>query len=182
MWKIPEEIAQSDLIRHNAKMLGIIFIILGSLSLLFPVLGSLSTAMFVAFILFFSGVFTGMYTFQSNKRDWRGWLKAAIFTVVGLYMMFVPLGGVATVGLLFSIYFFADAFSSFTLAMAHGAKHRVMWLLNAALSVVIAMMFVMHWPASSLLFVGIVVGFALLLDGISLLVYVKKERDENETK
>jgi uncharacterized membrane protein HdeD (DUF308 family) len=151
--------------------------ILGVLSILFPVLGTFTTVMFVAFLLLFSGIFTALYTYKTHKSEWRGWLKALIFIGVGTYMLFVPVGGVATLGLLFSIYFFMDAFSSFTIAMAHNAKNRLMWLVNAALSVIIATMFVMHWPASSILFIGIVVGFALLTDGISLLVYAKRNEE-----
>ena len=175
MWKLPDELMQTEAVKKNAKTLGILLLMMGTLSILFPVAGTLTTVMFVAFILLFSGIFTAVFTYKTHKSDWRGWLKAFIFIAVALYMLLVPIGGVATVGMLFGIYFFADAFSSFTFATAHNAKNRLMWLVNAALSVVIGLMFVMHWPASSILFIGIVVGFALVTDGIALLVYAKRD-------
>jgi uncharacterized membrane protein HdeD (DUF308 family) len=86
-------------------------------------------------------------------------------------MLVSPLGGIATLGLLFSIYFFMDAFSGFMLASSlYPNKGWGLWTINAVLSLVMAVIFVMNWPFSSLYLIGLLVGFSLFFDGIALLM------------
>lgn len=87
-----------------------------------------------------SAFLVGYFTYKSDAGDWRGWLKSIIFLGVGIYMLVNPAGGIATLGLLFSIYFFMDAFSGFTLAASfYPNKGWGIWAINAVLSLLMAM-------------------------------------------
>ena len=92
--------------------------------------------------------------------------------------------GVATLGLLFSIYFFMDAFAGFGLAFsAEGQKHKWIWLFNATTSLILAIIFIISWPFSSLWLVGFFVGVSLFFDGIALLVggsTLQHDEDEDQ--
>jgi len=86
-------------------------------------------------------------------------------------MLFYPMQGVATLGLVFAIYFFMDAFAGFGLAYSlREDKHWWLWLINAITSFVLGVLFVMGWPLSSLWLVGLFIGISLLFDGLALLV------------
>ena len=177
-----------DKFKKYAKIGGILFILLGIVGVLFPTFMTFGTLAFVSYLMLFAGISAGMLTWASNRNDWTGWLKSFILVVVASYMIFYPLQGVATLGLLFSIYFFMDAFTGFGLAFsAEGQKHKWVWLFNAATSLVLAIIFIIGWPFTSLWLVGFFVGVSLFFDGIALLVGgaaldAVEENEEKEQK
>lgn len=100
----------------------------------------------------------------------------------------LPTTGYRCLGTAVSNLFFMDAFSSFGLAFSlRPQKVWWLWLLNALTSLAIGAIFVIDWPFSSFLMVGILVGVSLLFDGFALLAggkflkAVEGEKDD-ETK
>ena len=171
MWKHPKELEQLEVFKKNAKTVGVIMMIIGFLGAMFPVVASLTTVIFVAWMLLFSAFIVGWFTYKTDASDWRGWLKALIFFGVGIYMIVSPIGGIATLGLLFSIYFFMDAFSGFTLAGSfYPNKGWGIWAINAVLSLIMAAIFVIGWPQTSIVLIGLLVGFSLFFDGLALVM------------
>ena len=176
-----------DNFKKYSKISGITFIILGSVGIIFPTFMSLTTLAFVSYLMLFAGLFAGWLTWTSNKEDWAGWLKSFLLILVAMFMLFYPMQGVATLGLLFAIYFFTDAFAGFGLAFSmKPQKNWILWLLNAITSLALGVIFVIGWPFSSLFMVGLLVGISLLFDGIALLtggiLIDKAEEKDNETK
>ncbi len=157
---------------------GVIFLLIGLAGMFYPTVMSVATALFYGWLLMFSAFMIGFHTWQTNKKDWLGWLKAFIFFLIGALIVFYPITGVAALGLLFAVYFFMDAFASFTLAFE--LKPSSMWwisLLNGILSVAIGIFFIIGWPFSSLFLVGFLVGVSLFFDGILLLSLGKSAKD-----
>jgi uncharacterized membrane protein HdeD (DUF308 family) len=178
MWNHPIE---NNLLEHfskNAKIAGIILLLLGAVGIAFPTFMSVATVVFVSWLLLFAGIMLGYFTYITNKKDWLGWLKSLILVGVALYMLLVPMSGVATVGLLLSIYFFMDAFAGFAIASnAYPHNRWWMWGVNGLLSFGLGIFFVIGWPVSSLYLVGIFVGISLFFDGLSLLMGAKFFKD-----
>ena len=174
MWNHPTE---NNLLAHfskNAKMAGIILLLLGVVGIAFPTFMTMATVVFVSWLLLFAGVMLGYFTYVTNKKDWLGWLKSLIMIGVALYMLLVPMSGIATVGLLLSIYFFMDAFAGFAISSnAYPHKRWWMWGLNGLLSLGLGIFFVIGWPVSSLYLIGIFVGISLFFDGLALLMGAK---------
>ena len=157
---------------------GVIFLLIGLAGMFYPTVMSVATALFYGWLLMFSAFMIGFHTWQTNKKDWLGWLKAFIFFFVGAMIVFYPMTGVAALGILFAVYFFMDAFASFTLAFE--LKPSSMWwisLLNGILSLAIGIFFIIGWPFSSLFLVGFLVGVSLFFDGILLLSLGKSAKD-----
>ncbi len=185
MWNCKLDIRMSeDLLKKLAKystVAGILFIILGLIGIFLPAFMTLTTVLFVSFLLLFAGISLATLTWMSNREDWMGWLKSFILIFVSIYMIFSPIGGAATVGLLLTMYFFMDAFANFGLAMsarnAHLNKTWWMWLMNAVVSFVLGVIMIMGWPFSSLYLVGIIVGISLFIDGWVLLMGGKILKD-----
>jgi len=171
MWKYPEELNLFDKFGKYAKTAGVVFMILGFIGAIFPVVTSFATVIFVAWLMLIAGIFAGYFTYMTDLTDWAGWLKSIILIGVALYMLLSPLGGISTLGLLFSIYFFIDAFSGFMMASSHYPnKGWFFWGINAILSLIMAVIFIIGWPFTSLYLIGLLVGFSLFFDGLALLM------------
>ena len=156
--------------KKYAKISGSIFILLGLTGIIFPEFMSITTLVFVTYLMLFAGFFAAWLTYTSNKKDWAGWLKSVLLIGTSLLLIFYPVQGVATLGLLFAFYFLMDAFSSFGLAFSlKPQKVWVFWLFNAITSLILGVLFLIGWPLSSMYMVGLFVGISLLFDGIALL-------------
>ncbi len=176
-----------DSFKKYSKIGGTLFIILGIIGIVFPIVMSLTTLAFVSYLMIAAGLFSGWLTWQSNKEDWAGWLKSFILVLTGVFMIIYPTLGIATLGLLFAIYFFMDAFASFGLAYSlKPQKIWWLWLFNAITSLILGVLFVIGWPFSSIYLVGLLVGVSLFFDGIALLtggmMVDKVEKDEKVEK
>ena len=184
MWNIPVEETLFKKFGKHAKIAGVIFVLLGIAGIAFPPFMTMATVAFVSWLLLFAGISAAIFTWQTDRGDWMGWLKAFALILVSLYMLFFPLGGAATVGLLLSIYFFTDAFAGFGLAMnMRPTQGWWVWLINALLSLVLGVLFVIGWPFSSLYLVGIFIGISLLFDGLALFMggkFMEKLDDDNQ--
>jgi len=167
----------------NSKTIGIVFIILGLMGIIYPAFMSVTSAIIFGWLLLLSGFLVGYYTYYHNKKDWIGWLKTFIFIFVGGLTVINPFPGIATLGILFSIYFAFDGFSS--IALAFSTKGHGMWLMmffNGIISLVLSFLFIANWPFGSVFYVGLFIGISLLVDGIvflSLSKTAKKLSDES---
>ena len=154
----------------NSKIMGVIFIILGVIGIAFPAFMSVTSAIFFGWILLFSGFMAGYFTYNTNRSDWLGWLKAFVLVFFGGLIIVNPMPGVAALGILFAIYFAMDAFASFALAGSMKGQNGV-WviILNGIISAVLSFLFILDWPFGSLVYVGLFVGISLFFDGVMLL-------------
>lgn len=170
MWKLPKEDNLFEKFAKYAKITAFIFIVLGLIGIIYPVFMTLATVTFVAWLMLIAGLMSGYFTWLSHKGDTIGWFKSFILIAASLFMLYSPLGGAATIGFLFSIYFFFNAFIGFSLAMST-RPHSVwiFWLINAIFSILIAVLLILGWPSSSMYLVGLLVGFSLFFDGLALL-------------
>jgi uncharacterized membrane protein HdeD (DUF308 family) len=161
-----------DKIKKNAQIVGIIFVVLGLLGMFFPEILSLSSAIFFGWLLLFSGITIGWHLWQTNPKDWLGWLKFLLLSITGILVILNPLPGVITLGILFTSYFFIDSAASISLAFK--LRPQPMWwisLLNGILSFALGVLFLMAIgnPLQALWGVGIFIGISLFFDGLVLL-------------
>ncbi len=162
----------TDKFAKYSKIYGVLFIILGALGIVFPNMMSLTSALFIGWLMLFAGIFIAIQTWQINKKDLLGWLKSLLYLVVGALVIIDPISGVITLGILFAIYFFMDSVINFSLAFS--IKPEGVWwivLLNAILSLALGIYFIyaIPNPIKTMWLVGIFVGISLLFDGIMLL-------------
>ncbi len=171
MWNYPIDENLFDKFSKYSKITGVIFMILGMVGIIYPVFMTLATVTFVAWLMIFGGFMAGYFTYLSDKSDYLGWLKSFILISIGLLMIFYPMTGIGTVGLLLAIYFFMDSFAGFSIAMTmRPAKGWGWWLINAIFSLLIGILFIVGWPFTSTYLIGLLVGFSLFFDGFALIV------------
>jgi uncharacterized membrane protein HdeD (DUF308 family) len=171
MWKYPIDENLFEKFSKYTKIAGVIFILLGLVGIIYPVFMTLATVTFVSWLMVFGGFMAGYFTYLTDKHDYFGWLKSFVLIGVGLLMIFYPMTGIGTVGLLLAIYFFMDSFAGFSIAMTmRPQKGWIWWMINAVFSMLIGILFIVGWPFTSTYLIGLLVGFSLFFDGIALLV------------
>ncbi|HFB64595.1 MAG TPA: hypothetical protein ENJ60_03555 [Aeromonadales bacterium] len=149
--------------------IGIMLIIIGTTGILLPALMSLETVVFIASFMLVGGVFWALHTYKYSKKSVMDWLKPLVLILTGGLMFFMPSVGIATVGLMLSFYLMMDAFGSFTLAQSlHPDKGWGWMALNGVFSIILAVLFLIGWPQTSLWLVGLYVAISLIFDGWAL--------------
>ena len=149
--------------------IGILLIVLGTAGILLPGVMSLSTVILVGWLLLVGGSLWAIHTYKYSPKNIMGWLKPALLFIIGGLMLFYPVLGVEAVGLLMAVYLLLDAMHSFALARSiYPAKGWGWMTFNGVVSVLLASLFLIGWPITSLWLVGLYVGISLLFDGWAL--------------
>ena len=150
---------------------GILLIVLGTAGIVLPGVMALGTALFVAWLLVAGSAVWAIHTYKHNPTHVIDWLKPVLLFVTGGLMLIYPASGVAAVGLLLAIYLLLDAYGSFALAQTIHPEKGWGWMtFNGILSFLMALLFLIGWPSTSLWLVGLYVGISLLFDGLALVV------------
>jgi uncharacterized membrane protein HdeD (DUF308 family) len=148
---------------------GILLVAAGVLAVLMPEVAALATALVFGWLLVFSGVIELAHAFQSRAQGGFGWkLASGILTLLlGIAIVFVPLAGIASLALLVGAFLFAGGIARTVLALRMRPRRGWGWvLLDGLLSIALAILILLGWPASSIAFIGLLVGFSLIFTGI----------------
>ncbi len=168
----------------HAKIVGIVLMLLGAVGIIYPQMMSVVVVILVAWLMLLAGLVSSFFTWKLNANSWLGWLKSAILVFMGAFLIFYPLPGVATLGLIFAIYFFVDGFSGISLAFnRYPNRGWLIWLVNGILSLGLCVVFLWQWPFSATWLVGLFIGISLLLDGLSFFLMgrvLNKVEDQDE--
>jgi uncharacterized membrane protein HdeD (DUF308 family) len=148
---------------------GILLVVLGTAGILMPGVMSLSTVIIVAWLLLAGGSLWALHTYKHSPKSVMDWIKPALLFIFGSMMLFYPVSGVGAVGLLLAVYLFLDAVHSFSLARSIYPDKGWGWMtFNGVVSAMLASLFLIGWPATSLWLVGIYVSISLMFDGWAL--------------
>jgi uncharacterized membrane protein HdeD (DUF308 family) len=148
---------------------GILLILAGILAVIMPGVAALATALVFGWLMVFSGVFEIAYAFQTRAQGGFGWkLASGILTLLlGIAIVFVPLAGVASIALLVGAFLFAGGIARTVLSFRMRPRRGWGWVLfDGLLSIALAILILIGWPASSIAFIGLLVGFSLIFTGI----------------
>jgi len=155
----------------HTKRLAIAFLLLGLAGIIFPAFFGLVVTVFFGWLLLISGIFTGYTTYKIDPKSWLGWLKALLFTITGLWIIFKPDIGASALAIVMAVYLFVDAALNFWLAFTLKPAINKFWaILNGLVSTILAILFLIYSPApvAAAWLIGIYVGISLLFDAIML--------------
>ena len=149
---------------------GVLLIILGTVGFLLPNLMSIGTIVFISTLLIVGSLIWATHTFRYARSNIMEWIKPTLLFISGALMLFYPAGGIAAVGMLLAFYLLLDAFSSFALAQLIRPAPSWGWMLiNGLFSLLLAILFLVGWPATSLWLVGLYISISLFFDGVALI-------------
>jgi uncharacterized membrane protein HdeD (DUF308 family) len=153
--------------------LSVLLIVAGLIALLLPMVSGIGITLFLGWLLFVSAVAHFIFAFKSHHTGHVIWelLLGAAYLFTGVYMILHPVAGLVTLTLFIAIYLFFEGvfeiFQFFQIRPRHGAG----WLLvDAAITLILAIMIWRAWPASSVWVVGTLVGISMLFSGVSRLM------------
>lgn len=171
MRKYFEEEGLQQQFKINSIIIGVLLVLTGITAILLPEITSLTLSYFIGWLLVISAIISAYHVVQSYNAQWIAWLKPFSLAIIGTLLLFYPITGVAAVGLLLIIYFFFDGFGGIMLGLEFKPIKGWTWMLvNGIVSFLLAAIFLIGWPFSSVWLVGLFVGISLLLDGIAMII------------
>jgi len=152
--------------------LGILFIVLGMIGIAGQVMFSFISVNVLGIFLFAGGVLQGIHAFQSS-----GWksvgiqiIFAILYIAAALYVWVFPIPALEVITLWLAAIFFVTGVLRLISAFQHRHFNEWIWLvLSSAISILMGVLIMNNFPASSLWLPGLLIAIELLLQGWSLL-------------
>jgi uncharacterized membrane protein HdeD (DUF308 family) len=170
---MPAEVREA--LAKNWKLLvagGILAIILGLIAIILPLLASLTITIVVGILLligavgFIADAISGGTTWHRIGRI----ILAIIYVVAGVWLLINPIEGTITLTIVLIVFFLISGIFRIIAGLQARGNPGSGWLIvNGVLSIVIALLVWADFPSSAEWAVGLLVGIALLFDGIAFL-------------
>lgn len=148
---------------------GIALTILGLVAIGASTFTTIVSVVFLGFIIFISGVVMLLDTFTFWWKKWSGFLihlvVALLYLAVGLMLIKNPIEGSMSLTLLLGIfYIIAGIFRLTVFSVVQAPRWGWGWF-NGLITLILGVLIVTNWPASSLFIIGLFVGIDLLFSG-----------------
>lgn len=171
--EVIELLKSTRVIKHFGSYsvtLGVILLVIGIIGVILPQLMSLETVTLIAALFIVGGTVWLVHTYKYGGIHGSDWLKPVLLLISGGLMLFYPMSGIVAIGLLLSLYLLLDAFSSFILVYKMYPEKGWGWMIfNGLASLVLAFLFLIGWPETSVWLVGLYVAISLFFDGATLI-------------
>ncbi len=154
-------------------VIGIVFIVLGMLAIIEPVVAGLAVAILVGWLLLFGGVAHAVSAFGGGGAGRVIWqlLLAVIYVCGGMYFLTHPLLGLGTLTLFLAVILLMEAVLEIMAYFAVRTDGGSGWrLVNALVTLLLGAMIWRNWPSSSVWAIGTLIGVNLLITGFSRLM------------
>jgi uncharacterized membrane protein HdeD (DUF308 family) len=169
-WKLAGDLTEEELRRARRRLIvaGILALVAGVFSIAVPVIASVTTAVFIGWVLVASGIALAIQAI-SHRAALRG-LEALITLLAGFYILVFPLNGTVTLTFVLAVWFFAGGILQLTYAV-HAGGGTASWIngVGGTLSVILGILIAASLPSSAAWAIGLVVGINLLFWGTSAL-------------
>ena len=153
--------------------LSVLMILAGILAIAVPQAAGIAVNILVAWLLVFSGGAHLVFAWHTRGAGGIIWevLVGILYILVGGYLLFSPVAGLASLTLALAIYLFAEAVLEFILSFRLRPMPGSGWLLfDGIITLILAIMIWRTWPSSAEWAIGILVGVSMLFSGISRLM------------
>lgn len=160
---------------------GILLVVLGCVAISVSTLTTLISVIFLGVLILLGGIVMLVDSFKSWWNRWGGFLLhfliAILYIIVGTMLIVNPLRASISITLLLGIFFlvigvFRIAYSLFYLLPQWGLT-----LLNGLISLLLGILILESWPASSLFIIGLFIGIDLLISGFTYIVVAFSVRE-----
>lgn len=181
------QIGNKHLIDYNKNWLrfliwGMLLVILGAAAISATVFSTLLSVVILGFFIFAGGVVVIVDTFSFWLHKWQGFflhlLMGILYVGVGLMLIGSPgLSAISLTLLLAILFIFIGIFR-----IAYSLSHRLtQWgwnLFNGLISLLLGLLILASWPASSLFIIGLFVGIDLVFAGVAYLMIAFTARSQ----
>jgi uncharacterized membrane protein HdeD (DUF308 family) len=153
--------------------LSFLLIIAGLFAILIPPVFGLGVTLFIGWLLILSGITHLVFTWKAHSTSARIWelLVGLVYTFAGGFLILHPMTGLISLTLVLAYYLAVEALLELTLAFHLRPLTGWVWLLvDAVVTLILAIMIWKTWPASTVWVIGTLVGLSMLFSGISRLM------------
>ncbi len=164
---------------NSFLLMGIFFIILGTVALFSAFISTLSTVILFGILLTASGISHLIHAFWTP--EWKGFFGQIILgilaTVIGWLLVMNPTLGAVSLTLLLAAFFIASGLFKIVSSLMYHGEHWGWLLANGILSLILGILVYAQWPAASLWIIGMFIGIDLIFTGwsnILLALFVRK--------
>jgi len=150
--------------------IGFVFIVLGVMAILEPVVAGLAVALLVGWVLIVSGVVHLFAAFRAGGAARAIWqlTLAILYIVGGGYFLTHALLGLGTLTLLLAVILVSESILEVVAwAQTRGEPGSTWRFVNGAVTLLLGALIWRHWPSSSVWAIGTLVGMNLLMTGMS---------------
>ncbi len=160
---------------------GVVLIVAGFLAVLAPGAAALAAAVFLAAMFLIGGGAEIAEAIATRSHAGFGWkLVAGIaMTILGLLFAFFPVAGIATLALMVGGLLLAHGICSVMFAFKRRPRRGWGWIMfDGLLSIGLAILIAIGWPATSIAFIGLLVGFSMISAGVWRIIFARALREE----
>lgn len=154
-------------------VVSILMILAGVLAIVIPPAAGIAVTILVGWLLVFSGAAHLVFGWHTRTAGGFVWelLLGVLYILVGAYLLFHPVAGLASLTLALAIYLFAEGVLEFILSFRlRGMSGRGWLLFDGIITLILAIMIWRTWPSSTPWVIGTLVGISMLFSGVSRLV------------
>ncbi len=151
-------------------VVGILTAFLGLLLLAYPLFAGTITTILIGWTLIIVAIFEVIQAFRANGVGdfFARLLLGLVYGFGGVVLLFHPLWGVAVLTVLLGTVLLFEAGATTVWAFQVRPVSGWGWLLvDAAITAILGLLILGHWPASSIWAIGTLVGVAVLMRGIT---------------
>ena len=151
---------------------GIILMIIGIILLASPIFTSIASVLVFGTLLVVAGLVHIVTAFLDKSSDhlWLHLVMAAITIVVGILMLLMPVIALASLTLLIAVFFLSSGLFRIIGVITKRFTGWGWYLFNGFLNLLLGILILIHWPASSLWVIGLFIGIDFIFAGLSILM------------
>jgi uncharacterized membrane protein HdeD (DUF308 family) len=158
--------------RKGDMIWGILMLICGILAIALPLASGIGVAIVIGWLVLISAVWHLIFAFRSRGIGGILWqlLLALVYGAAGIAITMYPLAGLAWLTLILATFLLIEAALELALYFNIRKKVNAGWVLvDAIITLVLAILIWAHWPFSSAWAIGTLVGVSLIFSGVSRL-------------
>ncbi|WP_435158593.1 HdeD family acid-resistance protein [Haladaptatus sp. DFWS20] len=167
---------------HGGVIAGAIIVVLGFLAILFPFFAGISVSVLLGALLVVGGIVHVGHAFSAGSFWGVVWqiLLGILYGIVGIMFLANPVVGLTSLTILAIAFFIVDGVVEIGWAVAGRGNRRWMWLLaSGILSLTVAGLLWVGFPATAVWAVGLLLGVNLLFTGFSMVMLGRATRKTN---
>lgn len=174
-------------LKENAawyKLLGIVFIILGILAVLFATRSTVFSMVYLGALLVVFGIFELVHAW--HMRDWGNFFLhiflAILYVGSGIFIIANPLLNAITLTLVLAGFFVASGITKIVVALSRDLPYKSWIVVNGIISIILGILVWQQWPYSGLWVIGMFVGIDAIFAGWSLImlaIHAKHKHAQN---
>ncbi|MFH5801899.1 HdeD family acid-resistance protein [Haladaptatus sp. CMAA 1911] len=167
---------------HGGVIAGAIIVVLGVLAILFPFFAGISISVLFGALLVVGGIVHVGHAFSAGSFWGVIWqiLLGILYGIVGIMFLANPVVGLTSLTILAIAFFIVDGVLEIGWAVTGRGNRRWMWLLaSGILSLIVAGLLWVGFPATAVWAVGLLLGVNLLFTGFSMVMLGRATRKTN---